>query len=486
MALISRYAARYAGALALASGLALSPALAQAPTPPPAPPPTPIAFEQALLNAANTLFSKANLPIGGDRVPLIIEPLIDGFTGAQSITSRSMERRISDLVRSDYRRFELLPFTTQSLDKQPVVLIGTFTAINNAGVAGGPRDAYRICLALADLKDKRIISKGATRALPEGIDPTPTSFFDDSPAFVKDPATDGLIRSCQASKLGEPLDPAYSDRMRVSVLVNDGIEAYNAGKFNDALNHYESAWRAPGGDQLRVLNGLYLANWKLGRRDAARDAFDRVVDYGLNAERMAVKFLFRPNAAQFTTDKGVRPQYDMWVAEIARRATSADKCLEVSGHTSATGAADLNEKLSLQRAEYVRDRLNEVAGKTAKRFAPVGVGPRQLIVGTGRDDSSDALDRRVEFKTIPCAGITASSDKVVPAKASPDKPVSKAASKRPDGGEPEKASEPAPKPKAAKRTASPKRYVDEDGNVRSQQVPGEVRRQLRKYGIDID
>jgi len=182
----------------------------------------------------------------------------------------------------------------------------------------------------------------------------------------------------------------------------------------------------------------------------------------------------------------VRPQYDMWVAEIARRATSADKCLEVSGHTSAPGAADLNEKLSLQRAEYVRDRLNEVAGKTAKRFTPVGVGPRQLIVGTGRDDSSDALDRRVEFRTIPCAGITASSDKVVPAKASPDKPVSKAASKRPDGGEPEKASEPAPKPKAAKRTASPKRYVDEDGNVRSQQVPGEVRRQLRKYGIDID
>ena len=29
--------------------------------PAPAPPPTPLAFEEALLNAANTLFSKANL-----------------------------------------------------------------------------------------------------------------------------------------------------------------------------------------------------------------------------------------------------------------------------------------------------------------------------------------------------------------------------------------------------------------------------------------
>jgi outer membrane protein OmpA-like peptidoglycan-associated protein len=477
MAHVARYAGLRVGTLVLAVGLALSPAIAQ--TLPPAPPPTPIAFEQALLNAANTLFSKANLPIGSDRVPLIIEPLIDGFTGAQSMTSRSMERRISDLVRTNYQRFELLPFTTESVDKQPIVLIGTFTAINNAGIAGGPRDAYRICLALADLKDKRIISKGATRALPEGIDPTPTSFFDDSPAFVKDPATDGLIRSCQASKLGEPLDPAYADRMRVSVLVNDGIEAYNAGRYSDALAHYEAAWRSPGGEQLRVLNGLYLANWKLGRREAARDAFDRVVDYGLNAERMAVKFLFRPNAAQFTTDRNVRPQYDMWVAEIARRATTADKCLEVSGHTSATGSADLNEKLSLQRAEYVRDRLNEAAGKGSKRFVAIGVGPRQLIVGTGRDDASDALDRRVEFRTIPCAGLAATSGK-----AAPEKPVSKADPKRPDP-KPETAGERAPK--AARRPPPPpRRYVDEEGNVRVPQVPGEVRRQLRKYGIDID
>ena len=301
-------------------------------------------------------------------------------------------------------------------------------------------------------RTRRSSPRARPARLPEGIDPTPTSFFEDSPAFVKDPATDGLIKSCQTSKLGDPLDPVYSDRMRVGVLVNEGIEAYNARKYNEALTHYENASRAAGGEQLRVLNGLYLTNWKLNRREAARDAFDRVVDYGLKAERMAVKFLFRPNAAQFTTDKGVRPQYDMWVPEIARRSASADKCLEVSGHTSATGAADLNEKLSLQRAEYVRDRLNDTAGKTAKRFTPVGVGPRQLIVGTGKDDSSDALDRRVEFKTIPCAGLTASSDKVVPAKASPG---SKAASKRPDGGEPEKASEPAPKPKAAQADREP-------------------------------
>jgi outer membrane protein OmpA-like peptidoglycan-associated protein len=450
--------ARHIGAALLTCGVAVAPALAQTP-----PPPKPVAFEEALLNAANTLFSKANLPATPDRVPLVIDPLIDGFTAAQSTATQLMERRVADLVRANYRRFELMPFTAEAIDKQPVVLIGTFTAINNAGVAGGPRDVYRICLALADLKDKKIISKGATRALPQGIDPTPTSFFEDSPAFIKDPATDGYIKSCQASKLGEPLDRAYGDRIRVAVLVNDGIEAYNAHKYNEALAHYESALRAPGGDQLRVYNGLYLANWKLNRREAAREAFDRVVDHGLNAERMAVKFLFRPNSAQFTTDKGVRPQYDMWVQEIARRTASTDKCLEVAGHTSATGTVELNERLSLQRAQYVRDRFGDTIGKSPPRFVATGVGSRQLIVGTGRDDASDALDRRVEFKTIPCAGLTADSGK-----ASSDKPVKKASTK------------------PARRAASPKRYIDEDGNVRTPAVPGEVKKQLKSYGIDVD
>src|SRR5262245_37557807 len=130
-------------------------ALAQT-APVPSPPPTPVAFQEALLNAANTLFSTANLQGVPDRVPLVIDPLIDGSTGAQSTATQLMERRIADLVRTHYPRFEVTRFTSEAIAKLPVVLIGTFTAINNAAV-GGARDVYRICLALADLKTKRII-----------------------------------------------------------------------------------------------------------------------------------------------------------------------------------------------------------------------------------------------------------------------------------------------------------------------------------------
>jgi outer membrane protein OmpA-like peptidoglycan-associated protein len=409
---LAPHATQFMRAFVVMCGLALSSASGLAQTaPPPAPPPTPTAFQEALLNAANTLFSKANLHGAPDRIPVVIDPLIDGSTGAQSTATQSMERRIADLVGTNYPRFEVTPFTTDAIAKLPVVLIGTFTAINNAAVAGGTRDVYRVCLALADLKTNRIISKAATRALPQGIDPTPTAFFADSPAFVRDPATEAYIKNCQNTRLEDPVGQVYADQIQAAVHVNNGIEAYNAKNYKAALEHFEKARRAPGGQQLRVFNGLYLANRKLNRREAAREAFGRIVDFGLEAQRLSVKFLFTPNSARFGSDREV--DYTSWVREIGLRTVKTDKCLEVVGHTSATGSADVNNRLSLQRAEYVKGRLRRATlGANATTFVAKGAGSTELIVGTGRDDASDALDRRVEFKTIPCAVPIANNVKV--------------------------------------------------------------------------
>ena len=408
-------------ALLLVGGVALSATAALAQTAPPAPAPSPIAFEQALLKAANDLFSKANLPAAQAKVRLVIDPLVDGATGAQSAATRAIEQRIAELVRTSHRRFEIRPFSAAAIADLPVVLVGTFTAINNAGDAGGPRDAYRICLTLADLETKKIVSKGVARARPEGIDTTPTAFFADSPAFIKDPATDAYIKTCQASRLGDAIDTAYVDGLQVAALVDDAIQAYNAKRYLEALGHYERALRTPGGEQLRVLNGLYLTNWKLDRREAARESFGRIVGYGVKADRLAVKFLFEPNAAQFTTDRETRQEYAMWVQEIAKGTVKSDKCLDVVGHTSATGPAEVNDQLSLQRADYVKGRLQGSLPrvKANRRFAAKGVGSRELIVGTGKDDASDFLDRRVEFKAATCAEPVAEPAKIAKADRSP-------------------------------------------------------------------
>ena len=379
---------------------------APAPPPPaaaPPPPPTPVAFNDALLKAANDLFSKAKLDGASDKVTLVIDPLIDGVTGAQSNATHLEEKRVVELVKSNYPRFQVARFSSESVSKSPVVLIGTFTAVNNAGVAGGARDAYRICLALADLKTKTIISKGVARALPDGIDPTPVAFFADSPVFAKDASTDAYIKSCQGTKVGDNIDQAYADRILVASLVNDGIEAYDAGRYRDALDVYQSALKTPGGDQLRVLNGIYLSNYKLRRTKVAMEAFGKVIDYGLKGDRLAVKFLFKPGSTQFYTDPNVRAPYETWLEKIAERTAANKGCLEVVGHTSATGLAALNDRLSGLRADYIKDRLEDQERSLRGRILATGRGSREMIVGTGRDDASDALDRRVEFKVAKCS-----------------------------------------------------------------------------------
>ena len=79
------------------------------------------------------------------------------------------------------------------------------------------------------MKTRTIVSKGVARALPEGVDATPTAFFADSPVFAKDAATDAYVKSCQGTRVGDNVDQAYADRILVASMTNDAIESYNGG-----------------------------------------------------------------------------------------------------------------------------------------------------------------------------------------------------------------------------------------------------------------
>ena len=52
------------------------------------------------------------------------------------------------------------------------------------------------------------------------------------------------------------------------------------------------------------------------------------------------------------------------------------------------------------RAEYIQMRLQTDQASLAKRTLAAGVGSRENLIGTGKDDASDMLDRRVELKPV--------------------------------------------------------------------------------------
>ncbi|RDJ24980.1 OmpA family protein [Bosea caraganae] len=385
---------------ARSAALSVALALAGAASAQPVPPPTPIPYPEALQKAASDLFTKAN--VTGDRVELVIDPLIDGVSGAQSAATRSMQQALTEIVQKSYPRFAVQPFSSEALAREPVVLIGTFTAVNNGGDNAGPRDAFRICLTLADLKSKSIVSKGVARAKPEGIDVTPTQYYRDSPVWAKDQATEAYIKTCQGTKLGDPVDAVYADRLRAAALINDGILEYEAKRYREALAFYHTARTLPGGDQHRVRIGTYLSAAKLGRRDDAVDAFGDLVDSGLAGNQLMVKLLFKPGSTQFIDNPQITEPYPMWLSQIATRARAKGACLEIVGHTSRTGMPNMNERLSVLRAQFVMELLQIGAPDSRNRMIATGMGFKENLIGTGKDDASDALDRRVEFKVIGC------------------------------------------------------------------------------------
>jgi len=313
-----------------------------------------------------------------------------------------MQSRIEQLARDQYPQFDVQPFSAAAVEQAPIVLVGTFTTVNQEGKTEGSREAYRICLALADLQSGKIVAKGVARAQLAGVDATPIRHFRDSPAWMRDPAIEGYIKTCQGTKAGDPINPVYASRIKTAAVISEAITDYDAGRYQQALDRYTAALSMPGGEQLRTYNGLYLANWQLGRRNAAEQSFGQLVDYGLANKSLGMKFLFKPGSTAFLPSPQVTRAYPLWLRQIASRAVQSNTCLEIVGHSSPSGPEPVNERLSLRRAESIQQRLTAQSPALGKRTVAAGKGSREALVGTGADDLSDALDRRVSFDVMDC------------------------------------------------------------------------------------
>jgi outer membrane protein OmpA-like peptidoglycan-associated protein len=225
----------------------------------------------------------------------------------------------------------------------------------------------------------------------DGVDMSPLPYYRDSPVLVKDKVTEGYMRT-SAKRPGEKADPDYLERIATATVINEATLLYNAEKYQEALGQYRSALATPAGEQMRVVNGIYLTNVKLGR----------VVALGIAYNELGVKFLFNPGGTDFWSDTKVSGTYGMWLRQIAKVSTDTKVCMDIVGHTSKTGPESVNDALSLRRATYVKQRLGAEAAELANRTRSQGMGFRQNIVGSGTDDAVDALDRRVEFRIVPC------------------------------------------------------------------------------------
>jgi len=322
---------------------------------------------------------------------VVLDPSLDALTGQQTAATQLLDKTVGERL-GRFEQVEVLPFRAANLTKAQYLLTGTLTRAPQA---------YRINLALTDLKGGNVVAQASALARDAGIDMSPLPYYRDSPVLVKDKVIDGYVRTA-ATPPGQRADPVYLERIATATVINEAMLLYNAEKYQEALGQYRSALATPAGEQMRVLNGIYLANVKLNRPAEAEQAFGRVVAFGIASNELGVKFLFNPGSTDFWSDARVSGAYAMWLRQIAKEGNAAKVCMNIVGHTSKTGSEPVNDALSLRRATAIKQKLGTESVEFGNRTRPQGMGFRQNIVGSGTDDAVDALDRRVEFKIVPC------------------------------------------------------------------------------------
>jgi flagellar motor protein MotB len=333
------------------------------------------------------------------RRTVTIDPMIDTVTGQQTETTVLFERRVVQRMGNLYPQFEFVPFHPANLARAQYLLTGTIARVPTAPLG---KPTVRLNLALTELRTGLVVAQAWSLAREENLDSTPSRYYRDVPVLIKDKVVEGYAKTTTTTP-GQRADAYYLERVGAASVISEATTLYNAEKYQDALGTYRSALSSPQGEQLRVQSGIYLSSIKLGNQAEAEQAFGRIVALGIAYNELGVKFLFNPSSVDFWSDPKISGAYGMWLRQIAHEAMAARSCMAVVGHTSRSGPGPVNDTLSLKRAQYVRQRLIVEAPELAGRTRAEGMGFRQNIVGSGTDDSFDVLDRRVEFKIVPCA-----------------------------------------------------------------------------------
>jgi tetratricopeptide (TPR) repeat protein len=380
----------------------------------------------AALNLAVTslLATLPKVPPGSQAV--LVDPFIDGASGMETAASRSTVLRVADLIRKRRPDLPLSAMNPETFQRLAWVLIGTLTPINTQGRITGPKDAYRLCLGVLDLRSAKLLGRGMAFVRAQGVDATPLPFYQDSPVWLREAASESVVQSCEGTAVGGAVAQAYLQGVEGSMLVAQGITTYQAGNYADAQDYFRNALKIQPTEQLRALNGLYLSALRSKDLYGADMAFGRLIDFGLSRRRFAIQFGFNPGRISWSTEPNTASLYTSWLDRLAQNIARSGACIDVVGNASrgegeavvlvsktpinATTAAEAasrsaalaEERLSQLRAQTIRARLLAQQPSLNKRLNARGVGSRQTIVGLSTKDPRDALDRRVVLTAELC------------------------------------------------------------------------------------
>jgi outer membrane protein OmpA-like peptidoglycan-associated protein len=360
--------------------------------------PPPPAYHADMGEAIKFIADKLAVQVGGDDLKAAKAIPVDLFFNEQSAeetaSAKAIQQQLVAALAAAMPAGSFAPLSTKNIQNAQWVALAGFANLG-AAEAGRPGNWVRLKVALADVRSGTTAARVMTYVDAKQFNSAPTRFYKEAPMYL----TDAGHRDRAAVLAGEKR--ALGESLRLRAELADAAEFYESGQLAEAEAAFAKVLTlAPG--HLGALSGIYQVYWKQNKKAEAEKAFSALASAGMDSGRLSVKLLFKLSSTDFIEDADLAQQYQLWLKVLAGLIAEKKVCLDVTGHASRSGSPEFNDKLSLNRATRIVSRMQQHNATTSSRLKAYGKGSAEAIVGTGTNDATDAIDRRVEFSTKGC------------------------------------------------------------------------------------
>lgn len=322
--------------------------------------------------------------------PAVIDPFKDTQTG-QELTVNDLIENL--FIQNLNQHLEVVELSPKNIPDAEFVFRGILS-LEKDPVSNKQRN-YHIYARLDEKSTGKWIAGGDVWVGDFPYIPKP--IYADMPAYPIDRNLEKLKESLADPQKEEKDYTAFLD---TESILNEGNRLYEKGEYKEALKRYEDVSKREDGQKMAVWLGLYNIYLRLEDMEKAGNSFRKAVEIGVrDNNEIFSKFLFDVNSAYFTKDKKLFQAYEIQLREISEYLKETKTCVRITGHVSRTG--DPNH-LSKRRAETVQRIMAETFPEIRRYSEVVGMGYQECMKCTVPDGDENAIDRRVEFKIIPC------------------------------------------------------------------------------------
>jgi len=325
---------------------------------------------------------------------IVIDPFIDSESGYPVKANARIAEIISEEIK---KRFEITGIMEpDNLEVSEYVLNGMVTIAKGKG---GQGHHYKVYGTVFEKSSGKVLASASVRV--NRFDTTPMDIYKDSPVFLKGKNYEQYAASVKKAP-NETVEKGYHNRLTIKSMQVKGDMLYEQKEYKKSLSYYDQAAGSQSGLQLEVLNGQFTNLLKQSEWESAETVYAKLIRVSISETgEIASKITFSPNSTVPVESKN--NLYNIYMKEIAKLVESVPACrIKIIGHSSRTGKEAYNDNLSLQRASWIQKYMSSSVPDIMNKSEINGRGFRENIVGTGADDITDEIDRRVEFKFSKC------------------------------------------------------------------------------------